>query len=355
MHLVLITDMSHIDSLLAVPPVFAAAAVNGWTVLLVLLGAAIAGLAVSRVVARPSLPAPTLPDLDAGLRMLGERMAAMEASLELRHVELVGSVRTVDQRVETVGMLFGNDRTRGAWAELSLRRVLELCGLVEGRDFILQATGTSGRPDAVVLLPGDRRLVVDAKFPVSRFAEAATIDDPVERDRRLAVHAADIEREAKGLVDRGYLAEAGGGFVVMYLPSEQLYSEALRVRPQLIETLLRLRVLLAGPVTLMAVLGAAAQVLVEARTVQEAREIVDDARELRSRLSAFAGHLDKMGRGLRSAVDAYNGAVGSYERRVMPKATILAERVGSEAPALPSQVESMPRSSPEEVGYPASA
>jgi len=313
------------------------------------------GVAVLVVLARRGRAGePLVADVDAGIRAVGERMAALEAALDVRHSELVGSVRSVDRRVETVGQVFGNDRARGAWAEISLRRVLELCGLVEGRDFVLQESRAGGRPDAVVLLPDDRRLVIDAKFPVSRFVEAAAADDPVERDRLLALHAAEIEREAKGLVDRGYLADAAGGFVVMYLPSEQLYIEAMRVRPSLVESLLRLRVLLAGPVTLMAVLGAAAQVLVEARAVAEAREIADDATELRARLATFVAHLDKVGRGLRSAVEAYNGAVGSYERRVLPKAASLAERTGTGEPPVPGPVESMPRTAPDDR-FPASA
>lgn len=330
-------------------------AVSGATLLaaaLVLLVGA--GVAVLVVLARRGHRGdPLVADVEAGIRAVGERMAALEAALDVRHAELVGSVRSVDRRVETVGQVFGNDRARGAWAEISLRRVLELCGLAEGRDFVLQESRGGSRPDAVVLLPDDRRLVIDAKFPVTRFVEAAAVDDPTERDRLLALHAGEIEREARGLIDRGYLAEAAGGFVVMYLPSEQLYIEAMRVRPALVERLLRLRVLLAGPVTLMAVLGAAAQVLVEARAVAEAREIVDDAKELRTRLATFAGHLDKVGRGLRSAVEAYNGAVGSYERRVLPKAGSLAERVGVEVPPPPGAVESMPRVSDDH--YPASA
>lgn len=326
-------------------------AVSAATILVALLVVGAAAMLVVLLVRRTG-PGRAV-DLDADLRAVGERMAAMEAALAARHAELVGSVRSVDRRVETVGQVFGNDRARGTWAEISLRRVLELCGLVEGRDFLTQESTTSGRPDAVVLLPDDRRLVIDAKFPVSRFVEAAAVDDPAERDRLLTLHAVEIEREAKGLVDRGYLAEAAGGFVVMYLPSEELFIEAMRVRPALVENLLRIRVLLAGPVTLMAVLGAAAQVLVEARVVAEAREIVDDAKELRSRLATFVGHLDKVGRGLRSAVEAYNGAVGSYERRVLPKAGSLAGRVGAEAPPVPEAVEAMPRVSDDD--YPASA
>lgn len=234
----------------------------------------------------------------------------------------------VHRSLTDLHMVLGNDRVRGGWGELSLARTLELSGLVEGRDFDLQVVTEFGRPDAVVHLPNSRKLVVDAKFPIARFADAMSENDGQARDEALRRHAQDLLSEAKTLHKRGYHELAAGGFVIMYLPSESLYAESLRVVPELFEQLTNQRVLLAGPTTLTALLGTTAFLLAEHRIVEDARLILDDAKELRTRLESFSVHLAKVGRGLTSATKAYNQAVGSWESRVLPKAGDVAQHAG---------------------------
>ncbi len=271
---------------------------------------------------------------------LSDRIAGIEARMQQGIGELSERTSQMHANLSDLTMVMANDRVRGGWGELTLARTLELSGLQERRDFDLQVSTPHGRPDAIVHLPQGRKLIIDAKFPISRFSEAMQATNSEERDEKLRQHAGDLLSEAKQLNKRGYHSLADGGFIVMYVPSEALYAESLRVKPELFELLKSQNVLLAGPTTLMALLGTAAFLLAEARIVDDARQILLDAKELRSRLQSFATHLAKVGRGLTSATRAYNQAVGSYEARVLPKASDVASHAGAAGlDELPTQEE----------------
>lgn len=257
--------------------------------------------------------------------------------------ELGAQVRSVDEKLANLSNVFVNDRTRGTWGELTLRRVLEQAGLRPDHDFSLQVTGDNGRPDAVVHLPGDRKLIIDAKFPIARLGEALATEDEEVRATLMKAHAADVLKEAKALVGRGYQQQAAGGFVVMYLPNEGAYVQAMQAIPDLYDKLLGMRIILAGPSTLLALLSAAGHVIAEHRVVTAARQIVDEAKELRSRLATFVGHLAKVGRGLNSAVTAYNSSVGSWTSRVVTQADKLADHAGLQTLDPVEQIDAAPR------------
>lgn len=279
-------------------------------------------------------------------------VAQVEQAMAKLEGQVQGHVSSLGQQIGQIAAVFTNDRARGSWGEVTLRNLLEYAGLTEGRDFVMQDTAGNGRPDATVRLPGERKLIIDAKFPIARLLGALDAEDPADGVRLLAEHAKEIEREAKGLIDRGYQRDAAGGFVVLYLPHEAVFQAAMTADPGLFERLMAMRVVVAGPSTLLAVLRAAAQLLVEQRAVTEARLIVDDAKELHSRLGTFVGHLAKIGRGLESATSAYNGAVGSWSSRVAPQVDRLADRTGAPAVKEPGAVDATVRSIPElaEVG-----
>lgn len=298
--------------------------------------AAVTGLIVWLIVRRRPVGVDVSP--------LAEKVETAMAKLE---GEVSGRVASLDERITQIATVFTNDRARGTWGEVTLQNLLIHAGLTEGRDYLLQDTAGNGRPDATVLLPGDRKLIIDAKFPVARLVDALAVDDPEERSRLLADHAKEIDKIAKDLIDRGYARDAAGGFVVLYLPHEAVFQAAMGADPDLFERLIARRVVVAGPSTLLAVLRAAAQLLVEQRAVTEAREIVDDAKELHKRLVTFVDHFAKIGKNLNAATGAYNKAVGSWTSRVSVQIGRLADRADLPAVSPPVAVDTQPRPAPE--------
>ena len=216
--------------------------------------------------------------------------------------------------------------TRGRWGEVQLRRVVELAGMVGHCDFEEQVTTDTDdgrvRPDLVVHLPGHKSVVVDAKVPLEAYLQANEADDEAERKTHLQSHARQLRNHVDALTKKAYWQqfERTPEFVVAFIPSESLLSAALENDPTLLEHAMSHRVTLATPMTLIALLRTVAATWQQEALADNAREVQRLGRELYKRLDTFRDHLAKTGRGLTSAVEAYNSAVGSLERSVLPQA-----------------------------------
>ena len=240
--------------------------------------------------------------------------------------------QSVDQLVsETSGLrqILRDSKMRGAWGEQHLRNVIEAAGMSPHIDYIEQATvgelGSEGRlrPDVVVKVPGGASIVIDAKTPFAAYDRAVRASDQAEQQQALAEHAAALSERAKELGDRDYGRWVPGSpdFVLMYVPTDPMLDVAMDADGDVWQNAWhRHRVLIATPGLLIAFLRTVALAWQRQDIARNAEKVADLGNELYSRLSRYVEHVDKMGRGLRSAVDAYNGSVGSFERMVLPQA-----------------------------------
>jgi DNA recombination protein RmuC len=251
-------------------------------------------------------------DLLGQLRSQIETLASGQAQLSRETRNLVTALRRPE--------------VRGRWGELTLRRVVELAGMAEHCDFTeqLRVVGDEGalRPDLVVHMPEARDLVVDVKTPLDAYLEA--LEAPSEELRQVALrrHAQHVEARVRELASKSYWAqfERSPDFAVLFLPGDQFLAAALAERPELLENALKQSVIIATPSTLMALLKAVAYGWRQSLAAENAAAIRALGEELYRRLGNFAGHLGKLGQRLGAAVEAYNGAVGSLERQVLPQA-----------------------------------
>jgi len=266
--------------------------------------------------------------LGAQVAQLDDKLARLQESVTGREAALDEQVRGIGAQMLGITALFTNDRARGSWAEIGMKRVFEQGGLVEGRDYTCQTGVGEIKPDAVVHLPGGRNLVIDAKFPIARFAEALEEESPERRRVLLLAQGKELERVGKSLAGKGYAELASGGYVVMYLPSQAVYESAAAAHPELLDRLMSCRVIVAGPTALYALLLNVGALLTEFRALEQADQILDDARELHRRMNKFMTHLQAVGSGLASAVDAFNRAVGSWGSRVAPQLTRIGQLSG---------------------------
>jgi DNA recombination protein RmuC len=218
-------------------------------------------------------------------------------------------------------------QTRGQWGEVQLKRCVEIAGMTEHVDFELQQTFNDGegmlRPDAVVMLPGGRRVVIDSKVPLDAYLEVLEAEDDASRKGELIRHARQVRDHITKLASKRYQDQFDSGespdFVVCFMPSEAALHAAFEAEATLYDYALEQKILIATPTTLVGLLRTVELGWRQEQIAEQAQEIASAARELHSRAGSFVEHFAKAGRQLNSATRSFDEAVGSWETRIVPQ------------------------------------
>lgn len=274
------------------------------------------------------------------LRTYEEHVTSLEQKRVTAFGELTGliaSMREGQEQVRREAQRLGNSLTnapkaRGRWGERALQNLLEQCGLAQHTDFTLEHSIDTEdgrlRPDAIVNVPGQKKLVIDAKVSLNAYQAAFEADDEAERRRHLDLHAKSMRGHVQTLGAKSYQSqfEEAPDYVVMFVPGEHFVAAALEADPELWDFAFEKRVLLATPTNLVAICRTVAQVWRQDSLAREAKEIGRMGAELYDRLAVAAEHLKRVGGGLETAVNNYNKFVGSFERNVLSSGKRLAEK-----------------------------
>jgi len=234
--------------------------------------------------------------------------------------------KSLTQETQNLVKALRRPEVRGRWGEITLRRLVELAGMVEHCDFVEQVHTVAAeqiiRPDMIVRMPDQRELVVDVKTPLDAYLAAAEAEDDAQRKLGLERHAKNVRSHIRVLASKAYWDQfdLSPEFVILFIPGDQFLSAALGEEPDLIEYALSRQIILATPTSFVALLKAVAYGWRQLALADNAKEIRVLAEDLYGRLATFVTHMNRVGRQLASSVENYNKAVGSLERSVLPGA-----------------------------------
>jgi len=250
--------------------------------------------------------------------------------------ELKGSVKETGERSEAVAIearkladAMRSTNRQGAWGELQLTRVVELTGMLSHVDFNTQVSVDTPegqlRPDMVVTLPGGKKVVVDAKAPTKAFVDMGQATTEKERAEHAAALVTKIRGHATQLGGKKYTEHFSPTpeFVVLFLPSEALFSAALAEDPSLIEFAWDQKVVIATPTTLLAMLRAIAHSWQHVEVEGTALKVIAAAERIHEGVRLFSNLYADIGTNLNEASAAFNTGLTHLQSRVLGNASDL--------------------------------
>jgi DNA recombination protein RmuC len=258
------------------------------------------------------------------LRALRDQVARLHDSVTRTSGELQAQLASQGQQTAvltaTAGALrevLASPKARGQWGERMADDVLRLAGLVEGASYVKQRATRHGTvPDVTFLLPGDRVLHMDVKFPIANYMRCIDARTDAERDALRTAFLRDVRARVRELTGRGYVDHASGtlDYVLLFLPNESIYSFVHEHDPALLDDALRSKVVLCSPLTLYAVLAVVRQASEAAALERTSGEVLDALGEFSQEWGRFCESLDKVGRAVDAVERAYGEVAGTRRR-----------------------------------------
>ena len=287
--------------------------------------------AATRLRATEQLMVPVRESLDrfsARLTEVEKERAQMSAELRVQVSAVQQTGETLRRETTALVTALRKPQIRGAWGETQLRRVAELAGMVERCDFDLQRTTRADdrvmRPDMRVNLAEGKHVFVDSKVPLNGFldaAEAAAAEDDRTQTEALTRYARNVRTHIDQLSSKQYWKAADTPeFVVLFLPSEAFFATAMEQMPDLYDYAAARDVVIATPTTMIGLLRAIAYGWKQAALAESAAEVFRLGRDLHEKLGLMGNRLDKLGRALRTSVNAYNETIATVEGTVLVRA-----------------------------------
>jgi DNA recombination protein RmuC len=268
----------------------------------------------------------TLVQVDAKLKEVEKTRVDDSASMKSL-LNLVGHTQQqLQQETQNLVRALRSPGVRGQWGEVQLRKVVELSGMIEHCDFDQQPTiftdGGRLRPDMTINLPGGRTIVVDAKAPLEAFLDAQHASEEGIRSGKLADHVRQVKDHVTKLGAKQYwdALPSSPELVVLFLPAEAIYMAALERDASLIDYGVKLNVLIASPLTLIALLRAASFGWNQQRLTINAEEISRLGRALHESVATMAEHFEDLRKRMDGTFSTFNKVIGSFENNVLVKA-----------------------------------
>ncbi|CAI8234602.1 MAG: Uncharacterised protein [Methanobacteriota archaeon] len=301
-------------------------------------------------------------EVESLVNPISEQLKALEAATTKMEKEREGAYQNLQAQVvqlqkQTMDLghtntqlstaLRGSSKSRGKWGEIALKNIVEAAGMLNHCDFDVQEPLKSGKGGAIVdllvTIPNGGHIPVDSKVPLAAYWDGLELEDIEARGIKMKEHAKALKKHINDLVDRDYPSLIEGvDFTVMFIPADPILSAAFEEDSGLQEYAFSKHVLITTPVTLLALLRTVGLYWQQQSMSENAKIIHSSALEFYNRVAKFSHDLAKMGRGMNTAINAYNDSVGAFDSSVIPsgrrieqlKVTEGAQRKITELPSL---------------------
>ena len=243
--------------------------------------------------------------------------ASLKTQFETQMTELKQSNIKISDEANNLAHALKNDKKmQGDWGEIALEKLLEDSGLRKGEEYQSQESvrdenGNTVRPDVIIRLPDGKHLIVDSKVSLVAYSQYVVAEDKNPINNALAKHVEAIKTHVKTLSEKHYQNAQGinsPDFVFMFMPIEPAYFAALSADKKLFSDAYNKKIILVAPTTLMATLRTVERIWRLERQNKNAAEIANRAGKIHDKLCGFVGDLEKIGKELKNAQDAYTDA-----------------------------------------------
>lgn len=237
---------------------------------------------------------------------------------------------------EQLAKVLSNNQTRGAWGERIIEDLLRANGLQEGIHYLRQAKQGESvlKPDITLLLPDNRNVPVDVKFPYQEVQKMSMTESQSEKQ----THMLQFKRDLKIKVDKvaAYISPENDtlDYAIMFVPNEALFSFINQKFPDIIDEALAKKVIICSPFSF----------LIVARTVMESYRnfmVGKKIKEVIKQIDAFAGEwikfddeFAKFGRSIEALQKNYEVLSGTRKRQMEKRIAKIEQYRGSSAELL---------------------
>jgi DNA recombination protein RmuC len=213
--------------------------------------------------------------------------------------------------------LKGDSQKRGSWGETMLETTLQMSGLIENNHYekqtsMLDTDGRRKQTDFLVKLPDNKHIIIDSKVSLAAYDRAVAAESDEQLAAALDEHASSVRRHIDDLASKDYTNLIGirsPSFVLMFMPIEPAYIEALKYEKNLFAYGYEKGIVLVSHTTLIPILTTVANLWSLERSTQEARELGDKAGDIYNQVRKVAVRLAKIGGSLGAATNHYNDTV----------------------------------------------
>ena len=212
--------------------------------------------------------------------------------------------------------LKGDSQQQGAWGEQILETALEKAGLQENINYLLQPNykdrqGNNLRPDAVILLPNDRNIVIDSKVSLTAYERFVNTENEDDKKSYLKDHIQSIKGHIKNLSSKNYndLEDINApDYLFIFIPIDSALSVALMNDWDLQTLANEKKIAFATPINLLAILRIAENLWRLDSQNKHAEDIANRAGLLYDKFSNFTKDLFEVGKHLDRAKESYDSA-----------------------------------------------